>query len=102
MIPTPAFVVDEPLLALFAGRFEAALERHWPNSILSYSFKTNALPWLISHLRNRGVWAEVVSDHEYELALALGYPPERIVYNGPRALARGARGRFDGEPRREA
>ncbi|WP_125106994.1 hypothetical protein [Gulosibacter massiliensis] len=83
MIPTPAFVVDEPLLTLFAGRFEAALERHWPNSILSYSFKTNALPWLISHLRNRGVWAEVVSDHEYELALALGYPPERIVYNGP-------------------
>jgi diaminopimelate decarboxylase len=83
MIPTPAFVVDEPLLALFAERFESALERHWPNSILSYSFKTNALPWLISYLRERGVWAEVVSDHEYELALALGYPPERIVYNGP-------------------
>lgn len=83
MIPTPAFVVDEPLLALFAERFESALERHWPNSILSYSFKTNALPWLISYLRERGFWAEVVSDHEYELALALGYPAERIVYNGP-------------------
>jgi diaminopimelate decarboxylase len=80
---TPAFVVDEPLLRGFVERFEGALARHWPNSILSYSFKTNALPWLISYLRDRGVWAEVVSDHEYELALALGYPPERIIYNGP-------------------
>lgn len=81
--PTPAFVVDESLVAEFVGRFETALERFWPNSILSYSFKTNALPWLISYMRERGVWAEVVSDYEYELALALGYPAERIVYNGP-------------------
>ena len=47
------------------------------------SFKTNALPWLLSYMRERGVWAEVVSDTEYELALAMGYEPDRIVYNGP-------------------
>lgn len=81
--PTPAFVLDEPGLTEVVGRLEGALERFWLNSILSYSFKTNALPWLISFMRERGVWAEVVSDHEYELALALGYPPEHIVYNGP-------------------
>lgn len=80
---TPSFVVDAPLLEEFVDRFERALDTHWPRSVLSYSFKTNSLPWLISFMRRRGVWAEVVSDMEYELALALGYAPDRIVYNGP-------------------
>ncbi|RJN31602.1 hypothetical protein [Nesterenkonia natronophila] len=89
--PTPAFVIDVPILDDFVSRFQQALDKHWPNSILSYSFKTNSLPWLVSFMRDRGVWAEVVSDTEYELALALGYAPDRIVYNGPvksRALLR--------------
>lgn len=81
--PTPAFVVDVPVLNELVTRFQQALKRHWPNSILSYSFKTNSLPWLVSHLREQNVWAEVVSDTEYELALALGYGRDRIVYNGP-------------------
>ena len=80
---TPAFVIDGEVLDGFVDRFAAALEGSWPHSILSYSFKTNSLPWLISYMRERGVWAEVVSDAEYELALALGYAPEEIVYNGP-------------------
>ena len=80
---TPAFVIDGEALDGFVDRFAAALEGSWPHSILSYSFKTNSLPWLISYMRERGVWAEVVSDAEYELALALGYAPEEIVYNGP-------------------
>lgn len=80
---TPAFVIDGEVLDGFVDRFAAALEGSWPHSILSYSFKTNSLPWLISYMRERGVWAEVVSDAEYELALALGYSPETIVYNGP-------------------
>ena len=81
--PTPAFVIDVPVLDTFVTRFQQALDTHWPHSILSYSFKTNSLPWLVSYMRGRGVWAEVVSDTEYELALALGYAPDRIVYNGP-------------------
>jgi len=81
--PTPALVLDVPKLDMFVTRFEDALAEGWPNSILSYSFKTNALPWLLSYMRDRGVWAEVVSDTEYELALALGYAPDEIVFNGP-------------------
>ncbi|MGP6175146.1 hypothetical protein [Corynebacterium sp. A21] len=81
--PTPAFVIDEPVLDGFVSRFQQALDTHWPHSILSYSFKTNSLPWLVAYMRDRGVWAEVVSDTEYQLALALGYEPDRIVYNGP-------------------
>lgn len=80
---TPAFVIDRHLLDVLVSRFREALDAHWPGAILSYSFKTNSLPWLIGHMRRQGVWAEVVSDAEYELALALGYAPERIVFNGP-------------------
>lgn len=80
---TPAFVIDVPVLEGFLNRFQRALDTHWPHSILSYSFKTNSLPWLVSFMRQCGVWAEVVSDTEYELALAVGYTPDRIVYNGP-------------------
>lgn len=82
-LTTPALVFDEPKLDLFVSRFEHALANHWPNSVLSYSFKTNALPWLLAYMRDRGVWAEVVSDTEFALAEALGYRPEHVVFNGP-------------------
>ena len=81
--PTPAFVIDLPTLDRFADRFEQAMQKYWPYSILGYSFKTNSLPWLVTYMRDRGAWAEVVSDAEYELAIALGYTPDRIVLNGP-------------------
>lgn len=80
---TPAFVIDVPTLERFTHRFQEAMTKYWPNSILSYSFKTNSLPWLVAFMRDRGAWAEVVSDAEYELALALDYSPDRIVLNGP-------------------
>ncbi|WP_022869704.1 type III PLP-dependent enzyme domain-containing protein [Yaniella halotolerans] len=80
---TPAFVIDVPLLEKFTDRFFQAMKTYWPNSILGYSFKTNSLPWLVAFMRDRGAWAEVVSDAEYELALALGYTPDRVVLNGP-------------------
>lgn len=81
--PTPSWVIDQSILEQLLGSFHQALATHWPHSLLAYSFKTNSLPWLISFMRDRGAWAEVVSDTEYELALALGYTPDRIVYNGP-------------------
>lgn len=34
-------------------------------------------------MNTQGVWAEVVSDAEYQLALSVGYRPDRIVFNGP-------------------
>lgn len=38
---------------------------------------------MVAFMRDRGAWAEAVSDAEYELALALGYMPQRVVLNGP-------------------
>lgn len=81
--PTPSFVIDVDVLDRFVTRFQRALDAQWPKSILSYSMKTNSLPWLIARMRQHGVWAEVVSDTEYALAQRLGYVEDQIVFNGP-------------------
>ena len=91
--PTPAFVIDESTLNILVNRFQNALAKYWPHSVMSYSVKTNPLPWLLAYMKRRGVWAEVVSDSEYRLVRAIGYEPGQIVYNGPvksRAILRAA------------
>ncbi|TSI19798.1 hypothetical protein [Brevibacterium aurantiacum] len=91
--PTPAFVIDESTLNILVSRFQNALAKYWPHSVMSYSVKTNPLPWLLTYMKRRGVWAEVVSDSEYRLVRAIGYEPGQIVYNGPvksRAVLRAA------------
>ena len=64
-------------------RFRAAFAARWPRSTASYSVKTNYLPAFLRAARDAGCGAEVVSRFEYELALRLGFPPERVVLNGP-------------------
>jgi diaminopimelate decarboxylase len=48
-----------------------------------YSYKTHPLPAVLQDLHSQGVGAEVISELELDLALRLGVPPERIIYNGP-------------------
>jgi len=55
----------------------------YPNSTIAYSYKTNYTPRLCREVNLAGGYAEVVSDLEYQLALKVGVPPERIIYNGP-------------------
>ena len=82
-IETPAFVVDETLLLEQVSSFRNALDRHWPGSVLSYSVKTNSLPWLVAWMGRHGVPAEIVSEEEWDLALRLGHEPSQVVINGP-------------------
>lgn len=95
---TPYFLIHEELLKNNIDSFADALAAEWKNSQLCYSVKTNSLPWLISYLNKRNVFAEVVSDEEYSLALSQGVPDRNIIFNGPikgeqyfvRALKQGA------------
>lgn len=48
-----------------------------------YSYKTNPIPGMLAELHAAGVGAEVISHFELWLALKLGVPPRRIIYNGP-------------------
>ena len=80
---TPFFLIHEKVLKENVESFSTALAVEWANSQLCYSVKTNALPWVLSFMDKNGVFAEVVSDEEYALALSQGIPDNHIVFNGP-------------------
>lgn len=80
---TPFFLISEERLRANVNDYIEALTLIWPNSQLSYSVKTNSLPWLLQYMRKQNVYAEVVSDEEYDLAKMCGYSDEQIVFNGP-------------------
>lgn len=80
---TPFFLIDENKLKKNIDDFENALKEIWPNSQLAYSVKTNSLPWLLEYLKDKNVFAEVVSDEELDLAKLCGYSMNSIIFNGP-------------------
>lgn len=80
---TPYYVIDQNALDDNFTKLQSALQRHWSNSIIGYSYKTNALPWVIQHFDRLGCYAEVVSQEEYHLAGMIGVKKGNIIYNGP-------------------
>ena len=82
-IETPYYLIDATELNSNVENLRRALNTSWENSIIAYSFKTNALPWLLTYFKDNGLYAEVASDDEFDLALMLGYEKHKIVYNGP-------------------
>lgn len=45
-LKTPYFIIEKNQLDKNIDDFQRALNAIWPNSQLSYSVKTNSLPWL--------------------------------------------------------
>lgn len=82
-LQTPYFVIDEPVLQRYYDMLTDSLQQNWGNYLVGYSFKTNSLPWLVSFVKGKGAYAEVVSEDEYSLAKYLGFTDREIVYNGP-------------------
>lgn len=82
-IETPYFLVDLDELKKNVTNLKKEFQKRWNNTIIGYSFKTNSLPWIITTLKKMGLYAEVVSKDEYELAKFLGYDINKIIYNGP-------------------
>lgn len=80
---TPYFLIHKRTLDENIQSFSSAMSLCWNNSQLCYSVKTNSLPWLLSYLNKKNIFAEVVSDEEYALALSCNVPDSHIVFNGP-------------------
>lgn len=55
----------------------------YPNTKIAYSYKTNYIPTLCKIINDKGGYAEVVSEMEYDLALKIGVNPKNIIVNGP-------------------
>lgn len=82
-LQTPCFVIRTQQLDSLVEFCKREFYKIWPEGIVGYSFKTNNLPWVIKYLKEKGLWAEVVSSDEYQLAKAMGYKAENIIFNGP-------------------
>lgn len=82
-IKTPCFVLEVDKLIQNLRTFKSALNSRFKENVLSYSVKTNSTPVILDYVKKEGGYAEVVSYHEYKLALTLGFKPSQIVYNGP-------------------
>lgn len=80
---TPYYIINKSELDSNFKKLENALINHWNNYIIGYSYKTNALPWVIGEFNKKGCFAEVVSNDEYELAKLIGVESNKIIYNGP-------------------
>lgn len=82
-LKTPCFILNEQDLVDNIKGFKEALASKFKQNIIGYSVKTNSLPYVLSLAKEYGCYAEVVSYHEYALALKLGFDKRHIVYNGP-------------------
>lgn len=80
---SPLFVFSERTLVDRYRDLHAALSRRWPRVRLAWSYKTNYLDGICRAFHREGAWAEVVSGFEYEKAVRVGVPPDRIHFNGP-------------------
>lgn len=102
-VGSPFFIMQPEVYAANVMSFRNAFEQRYPRLVVGYSFKTNYVPALCKKGKELGCYAEVVSEFEYQLALAIGF--ENIIFNGPiktercliDALERGAIVNLDSE-----
>ena len=80
---TPYYVIHKRELDELLYKLKMALEDNWDNYIIGYSYKTNSLPWVVDYYNKAGCFAEVVSEHEYNLGKAIHVNTSHFVYNGP-------------------
>lgn len=100
---SPLFIFSEKRIRARIREAKRAFGTRYPKVQFSWSYKTNYLDAICRIFHDEGSFAEVVSEMEYEMALRLQMPPERILFNGPykpthilkRALQDGARVHID-------
>ncbi|MEL7185892.1 MAG: alanine racemase [Pseudomonadota bacterium] len=77
------YLLDVAKVKANIAHFESAFLSRRPNTIFSYSYKTNYIPQVCKAIRAAGWLAEVVSEMEFDFALNFGNEAERIIVNGP-------------------
>ncbi|MCD4654515.1 diaminopimelate decarboxylase, partial [bacterium] len=80
---TPVVILSEETLRRKYREMIAAFRAYYPDTTLSWSYKTNYLSSVCTIFRTEGAWAEVVSGFEYDIARDLGVPGNNIIFNGP-------------------
>ncbi|MBN2828695.1 MAG: alanine racemase [Candidatus Cloacimonetes bacterium] len=100
---SPVMIFSENAIRNKYREMKTALEKYYPNSEISWSYKTNYLQAICSIFHQEGAKAEVVSIMEYDMARGLGQKGSDIIFNGPgkrredllKAVSEGARIHID-------
>lgn len=77
------YLLDSSLFVQNFNELKEAFCRIYPKTVIAYSYKTNYIPKLCRLIEDKGGYAEVVSDMEYDLARGIGVNSAHIVFNGP-------------------
>lgn len=81
--PTPYFVTDESVVAQRLLLIKNSFQKHSFLYNVAFSFKTNYDFARSNFLHKNNIFAETVSENEYQLAIKLGFKSSRIIINGP-------------------
>lgn len=80
---SPLYVFDQAAFVQNYNRLTDAFRRYYETYSIAYSFKTNYTPYIAGLVEKLGGFGEVVSGMEYEIAKRVGFPDNRILFNGP-------------------
>lgn len=81
---TPYYVIHKKIFDRNCEDIMGSFRKEWGDNVsCGYSVKTNNSPQMLQLAYNKGLYAEVVSEQEYESAKEAGFADERILYNGP-------------------
>ncbi len=79
---TPLYVMDEVRIRENFRKLKKAFSG-WPKLLICYAYKANNNLAICKILQQEGAGADVASLTELRIALKVGVPPEKIVFNGP-------------------
>lgn len=78
-----AYIFEPEVFIENVNSLNTAFKSYYNNFRMGYSYKTNYLPRLCSIAYENGLYAEVVSGMEYNIAKKIGVKGEDIIFNGP-------------------
>jgi diaminopimelate decarboxylase len=79
---TPLYLVSESRIRGNYQRLHDALTRNYKKIRVYYAAKANSNLSVLKILENEGAYLDAVSPGEVSMALAAGFPPERILFTG--------------------
>jgi diaminopimelate decarboxylase len=79
---TPLWVISRSMIEGNFDRFLGAMRARYPHSEVAYSIKAHNTMAVIKLLHMRGAKMDCSAEHEVQLALLAGVPPDDVILNG--------------------
>lgn len=81
---TPYYLIHKDIFVQNCNEIINSFEKEWGGKVgCGYSVKTNNSLQMLQLAFEQGLYAEVVSEEEYNFAKECGFTNDRIIYNGP-------------------